>query len=59
MKTWSYSIFERSLAVRSSLACDVIMATCKIVIVLIITTLFQEHNIFGTNASLTYDPQLI
>ena len=27
-------------------------------IIIIITTLFKEDNIFGTNASLTYGPQL-
>ena len=28
------------------------------VIIIIITILFQEDNIFGTNASLTYSPRL-
>ena len=29
-----------------------------IIIIIIITILFQEDNIFGTDASLTYGPQL-
>ena len=29
-----------------------------IIIIIIIISLFQEDNIFGTNASLTYDPRL-
>ena len=29
-----------------------------IIVMLIIISLFQEDNIFGTNASLTYDPRL-
>ena len=29
-----------------------------IIIIIIIITLFQEDNIFGTNASLTYGPQI-
>ena len=29
-----------------------------IIIIIITTTLFQEDNIFGTNASLTYGPQI-
>ena len=29
-----------------------------VVIMIIIITLFQEDNIFGTNASLTYGPQI-
>ena len=29
-----------------------------IIIIIIIISLFQEDNIFGTNASLTYGPQL-
>ena len=31
--------------------------TCNTIIIIIIT-LFQEDNIFGTNASLTYGPQI-
>ena len=30
----------------------------NIIIIIITTTLFQEVNIFGTNASLTYGPQI-
>ena len=29
-----------------------------IIIIMIIITLFQEDNVFGTNASLTYGPQV-
>ena len=31
---------------------------CDLIIIIIIISLFQEDNIFGTNASLTYGPQL-
>ena len=34
-----------------------VMTVLKLIITIIIT-LFQEDNIFGTNASLTYAPQL-
>ena len=30
----------------------------ELIIIIIIISLFQEDNIFGTNASLTYGPQL-
>ena len=37
---------------------DVTLTSFGIIIILIKITLFQEDNIFGTNASLTYGPQI-
>ena len=52
------TFFQRGLIKVSVKKCRAIPLIIIIIIIIIIITLFQEDNIFGRVASLTYGPQL-